>query len=52
MVIITDKEYRTAMTADLATIREKLGGGGAAARTATLALDIINESRNKDRAIS
>ena len=43
--IITDAAYRTAMTAGLATIREKLGGGGAAARTASLALDIINRNR-------
>jgi lipid-A-disaccharide synthase len=50
MEIITNEEYRTKMTADLATIREKLGGGGAAARTASLALAIIN--RNKDMAIS
>lgn len=44
--IITDAAYRTAMTTDLATIREKLGGGGAAARTASLALDIINRNRD------
>jgi lipid-A-disaccharide synthase len=50
--IISDAAYRTAMTAGLATIREKLGGGGAAARTASLALDIIDGSRNKGRGIS
>lgn len=44
--IITDAAYRTAMTAELATIREKLGGGGAAARTASLALEIINRNRD------
>ena len=42
--IITDAAYRTAMTADLATIRGKLGGGGAALRTASLALEIINKN--------
>jgi len=40
--IVTDDAYRTKMTADLATIRGKLGGGGAALRTASLALDLIN----------
>ena len=43
--IITDTAYRTAMTAELATIRGKLGGGGAAARTAALALEIINRKQ-------
>jgi len=43
--IITDSAYRTVMTAELATIREKLGGGGAAARTAALAIDIINRKQ-------
>jgi lipid-A-disaccharide synthase len=43
--IITDSAYCTAMTAELATIRGKLGGGGAAARTAALALDIINRKQ-------
>lgn len=43
--IITNSAYRTAMTAELATIREKLGGGGAAARTAALAIDIINRKQ-------
>ncbi|MDD2308830.1 MAG: lipid-A-disaccharide synthase [Desulfuromonadaceae bacterium] len=45
--IVTDSAYCTTMTAELATIREKLGGGGAAARTAYLALDIINRSRTR-----
>jgi lipid-A-disaccharide synthase len=49
--IITNASYRTAMVAELATIRGKLGGGCAAARTAALALDIINRGRNNDRAI-
>lgn len=43
--IITDSVYRAKMTTNLATIREKLGGGGAAARTASLALDIINRKQ-------
>lgn len=45
MKIITDTAYRTTMTSDLATIRGKLGGGGAALRTASLALEIINNKR-------
>ncbi len=44
--IITDAAYRTTMTADLATIRGKLGGGGAALRTASLALDLINRKQD------
>lgn len=44
--IITDDAYRTAMKADLATIRNKLGGGGAAQRTASLAFDLINCKRD------
>ena len=47
MTIITDTAYRTAMIAELATIREKLGGGGAAARTASLALEIINGKQDR-----
>lgn len=44
--IIGDDRYRLAMREDLAGIREKLGGGGAAVRTAELALDLINRKRN------
>jgi len=43
---ITDAAYRTKMTSDLATTRGKLGGGGAAKRTASLALDLINCKRD------
>ncbi|MDD2273227.1 MAG: lipid-A-disaccharide synthase [Desulfuromonadaceae bacterium] len=46
MNIITDDGYRAAMTANLATIRDKLGGGGAAQRTASLALDLINRKQD------
>ena len=46
-MILTNDAYRKTMTNGLATIREKLGGGGAAARTASLALDLIN--RKQDR---
>jgi lipid-A-disaccharide synthase len=46
MTIITDAAYRTTMTADLATIRDKLGGGGAALRTASLAFDLINRKQD------
>ncbi|MFZ4858629.1 MAG: lipid-A-disaccharide synthase [Desulfuromonadaceae bacterium] len=45
--ILSDETYRTTMNADLASIREKLGGGGSALRTASLALDLIN--RKQDR---
>lgn len=48
--IITDAAYRTAMTAELATIRGKLGGGGAAVRTAALARDLINSGRDSAEA--
>lgn len=44
--ILTNETYRATMHADLTAIREKLGGGGAALRTASLALDLIN--RNQD----
>lgn len=46
--ILTDESYRAKMNGELAAIREKLGGGGAALRTANLAFDLIN--RKQDRA--
>ncbi|HIJ88093.1 MAG TPA: lipid-A-disaccharide synthase [Desulfuromonadales bacterium] len=45
--ILANEAYRAIMTAKLASIREQLGGGGAALRTASLALDLIN--RKQDR---
>lgn len=45
-MILTNEAYRKTMTAELATIRKKLGGGGAAARTASLALDLINRKQD------
>ena len=44
--ILLDETYREKMVADLESIREKLGGGGAAARTAFLALDLINNKQD------
>ena len=41
-MVLSDETYRATMNTDLASIREKLGGGGAARRTASLALDLIN----------
>lgn len=46
--ILSQDTYRETMIADLESIREKLGGGGAAARTAFLAIDLI--SRKQDLA--
>ena len=44
--ILSDETYRETMVADLESIRGKLGGGGAAARTAFLALDLINNKQD------
>jgi lipid-A-disaccharide synthase len=44
--ILSNDIYRTTMCAELGTIREKLGGGGAAHRTASLALDLINRTED------
>jgi lipid-A-disaccharide synthase len=46
-MILSNETYRATMHAELTSIREKLGGGGAALRTASLALDFIN--RKQDR---
>lgn len=46
VTILSDESYRTTMNDELASIREKLGGGGAALRTASLALDLINKQRD------
>ena len=46
-MILSDETYRTTMNTDLASICEKLGGGGAALRTALLALDLINEKQDR-----
>jgi lipid-A-disaccharide synthase len=46
-LILSDETYRTTMNTDLASICEKLGGGGAALRTASLALDLINEKQDR-----
>ena len=46
-MILSNETYRTTMNTDLASIGEKLGGGGAALRTALLALDLINEKQDR-----
>ena len=43
--ILTNNIYRATMHTDLASINEKLGGGGAALRTASLSLDLINKKQ-------
>lgn len=45
--LLTNEPYRATMCAELASIREKLGGGGAALRTASLALDLINVKQDR-----
>ena len=45
--ILSDETYRATMNTALASIREKLGGGGAALRTASLALDLINSRQDR-----
>lgn len=44
--IITDTTYRDKMIAGLEGIRNMLGGGGSAAKTAALALDLIENDKN------
>ncbi len=46
-MILSNETYRTTMNAELLSIRAKLGGGGAALRTASLALDLINNKQDR-----
>lgn len=45
-MILSNETYRTTMHGELTAIREKLGGGGAALRTASLALELINNKQD------
>jgi lipid-A-disaccharide synthase len=47
-MILSNETYQATMRDDLASIHEKLGGGGAARRTASLALDLINGKKDSD----
>jgi lipid-A-disaccharide synthase len=44
--ILSNETYRATLHKELASIREKLGGGGAALCTASLALDLINKMQD------
>jgi len=45
-MILSNETYRATMNDELLSIRTKLGGGGAALRTASLALDLINSKQD------